>query len=53
MRLQDKVVIITGAGRGLGRASALLFAQEGAKVVVACRKDHGQETIDIIKQKGK
>lgn len=34
MRMQDKVVVITGAGSGLGRESALLFAQEGAKVVV-------------------
>lgn len=34
MRLQDKVVVITGAGSGLGRESALLFAEQGAKVVV-------------------
>lgn len=34
MRLQDKVVVITGAGSGLGRESALLFASEGARVVV-------------------
>ncbi|MDH5238594.1 MAG: SDR family oxidoreductase [Acidimicrobiia bacterium] len=34
MRLKDKVVIITGAGAGLGRASALLFAEHGASVVV-------------------
>jgi NAD(P)-dependent dehydrogenase (short-subunit alcohol dehydrogenase family) len=34
MRLQDKVVVITGAGHGLGRESARLFASEGAKVVV-------------------
>ncbi|MCE0535476.1 SDR family oxidoreductase [Kineosporia rhizophila] len=34
MRMQDKVVVITGAGSGLGRESALLFAAEGARVVV-------------------
>lgn len=35
MRLTDKVCVITGSGSGIGRATALLFAQEGAKVVVA------------------
>ncbi len=37
MKLQDKVAIITGAGRGLGRSVALLFAGEGAKVAMAAR----------------
>jgi NAD(P)-dependent dehydrogenase (short-subunit alcohol dehydrogenase family) len=37
-RLNDKVAIITGAGSGIGEASALMFAREGARVVVSARR---------------
>lgn len=39
MRFQDKVVIITGAGQGIGRAYALAFAAEGARVAVADKNE--------------
>ena len=53
MRLKDKVAIVTGAARGIGRASATLFAKEGAKVTVADnRADLGQETVRLIEDAG-
>lgn len=53
MRLQGKVAIVTGAGSGLGRASAILFAGEGAKVVVAANKEKdGEQTVNSIKESG-
>jgi len=53
MRLRDKVAIITGAASGIGRATAILFAQEGAKVVVADVNDEmGKETVSLISKQG-
>jgi 3-oxoacyl-[acyl-carrier protein] reductase len=53
MRLKDKVAIITGAASGIGRATAILFAQEGAKVVVADVNDEGgKETVSLISKQG-
>ncbi len=49
MIVKDKVVIITGAGSGIGRETAKLFAKEGAKVVVVdIDEKGGKETIDEI-----
>lgn len=49
MRLQDKIAIVTGAGSSIGRESAILFANEGARVIVAEINDQaGQETAEQI-----
>ncbi|HEX5415929.1 MAG TPA: SDR family oxidoreductase [Chloroflexota bacterium] len=53
MRLQDKVAIITGAAQGIGKGTAKLMAQEGAKVVVAdIDATKGEETVAEIKAAG-
>src|SRR5512136_2424497 len=53
MKLSNKVVLITGSGSGIGRASAVLFSREGAKIsVVDIDEKGGQQPVDLIKEKG-
>ncbi len=53
MKLKDRVAVITGAGAGIGRASALEFAREGARVVVADINAAGaEETVKQIAARG-
>ena len=53
MRLEGKTALITGAGRGMGRSAALLFAQEGTRVVVCdCEPDWAEETVAVIRAEG-
>ena len=53
MRLEGKVAVITGAGSGMGRIAAQMFAAEGAKVVVAeFAADAGEETVRQVTEAG-
>jgi len=53
MKLLNKIALITGSGSGVGRASAILFSQEGAKIsVVDIDNKGGQATVELIKQTG-
>ncbi|MBL7204576.1 MAG: 3-oxoacyl-ACP reductase FabG [Desulfobacteraceae bacterium] len=54
MRLKDKIALVTGSSRGVGRAVALGFAQEGAKVVVnyTSNENAANEVVDAIQSMG-
>jgi NAD(P)-dependent dehydrogenase (short-subunit alcohol dehydrogenase family) len=52
LKLKGKVAIITGSGAGIGKATAILFAKEGAKVCVNSQSDSGQATIEMIRKNG-
>jgi NAD(P)-dependent dehydrogenase (short-subunit alcohol dehydrogenase family) len=53
VRLKDRVALITGAGSGIGREAALLFAREGAQIVVVDVNDQGgNETVAGVRDQG-
>lgn len=53
MRLKDKVAIITGAGLGMGREASIVFAREGAKVIVFdINKQAADETVALVTKAG-
>src|SRR5215470_13620479 len=52
-RLNGKVALVTGGASGIGRATALTFAREGARLIIAdMNEDGGQQTVHMITEKG-
>jgi NAD(P)-dependent dehydrogenase (short-subunit alcohol dehydrogenase family) len=52
-RLAGKVALITGAGMGMGREASLLFAEHGARVIVAdINREAGDETVNLVRKAG-
>ncbi|MHA1650723.1 MAG: SDR family NAD(P)-dependent oxidoreductase, partial [Candidatus Helarchaeota archaeon] len=52
MKLEGKVAIITGAGAGIGKATAILFSKEGAKVCVNSLSKSAEKTAELIQKQG-
>ena len=53
MKLEGKIAIVTGAGKGIGREAALAIAEEGATVVAVARTQADlDETVKMIEEKG-
>src|SRR5262245_52585736 len=53
MKLENRVALVTGGGSGIGRAISLLFAEEGARVVVNdVRLEAAHETVEMVQKDG-